>query len=75
MVYLAEKSLKDAGDKVSTEIKDAVNQKIETLRQAQGGDDIEAIKSASAELSMELQKIGQSMYNKDDAGGQQGTAQ
>ncbi|MEK7495925.1 MAG: molecular chaperone DnaK, partial [Patescibacteria group bacterium] len=47
MVYLAEKSLKDAGDKVSTEIKDAVNQKIETLRQAQGGDDIEAIKSAS----------------------------
>lgn len=75
MVYLAEKSLKDAGDKISQEIKDAVNQKIEKLKSLKDSNDIEAIKSASAELSMELQKIGQSMYNKDDAGGQQGTSQ
>ncbi|MDP3015253.1 MAG: molecular chaperone DnaK [bacterium] len=68
MIYLAEKSIKDAGDKVSQEIKDAVNQKTETLRQAQGSDNIESIKSAISELSLELQKIGQAMYNKGDDG-------
>jgi molecular chaperone DnaK len=65
-IYLAEKALKDAGDKISTEIKDSVTKKIEALRQAQGGNDIEFIKSALAELSAELQKIGQAMYNKGD---------
>jgi molecular chaperone DnaK len=65
-IYLAEKALKDAGDKISTEIKDGVTKKIEALRQAQGGNDVEAVKSALAELSAELQKIGQAMYNKGD---------
>jgi molecular chaperone DnaK len=65
-IYLAEKALKDAGDKISTEIKDSVTKKIEALRQAQGGNDVETIKSALAELSAELQKIGQAMYNKGD---------
>ena len=76
MVYLAEKSLKDAGDKVSQEIKDAVNQKTETLRQTKASGDIGTIKSAISELSFELQKIGQAMYNKgDDASGQSNAEQ
>jgi molecular chaperone DnaK len=65
-IYLAEKALKDAGDKVSQEIKDSVNQKIEALKAVKDSDNIEAIKSAMAELSMELQKIGQSMYGKSN---------
>ncbi len=70
-IYLAEKSLKDAGEKVSQEIKDAVNQKIEKLKLLKDSEDIEAIKSAISELSSELQKIGQAMYNKkDDVSGQ-----
>ncbi|HDH31236.1 MAG TPA: molecular chaperone DnaK, partial [Candidatus Wolfebacteria bacterium] len=69
IVYLAEKTLKDAGDKVTQDIKDAVNKKIEALKSVKDGNDIEAIKSASAELSAELQKIGQTMY------GQQGEQQ
>ncbi len=69
IVYLAEKTLKDAGDKVTQDIKDAVNKKIEVLKSVKDGNDIEAIKSASAELSAELQKIGQTMY------GQQGEQQ
>ena len=64
-IYLAEKSLREAGDKVPADVKDAVNKKIEVLRQAQGGNDIEIIKSAASELSLELQKIGGAMYNKD----------
>jgi len=76
MIYVAEKALKDAGDKVSAEIKEAVNQKIEALKlvlsQSKDPDNIEAVKSAMSELSLELQKIGQSMYNKNNGG--QGTA-
>jgi len=71
MIYLAEKSLKDAGEKVSQEIKDSVNKKIEALKSVKDTGDIEAVKSAMAELSAELQKIGQSMYNKGDEGKQQ----
>jgi molecular chaperone DnaK len=62
MIYVAEKALKDAGDKVSAEIKDDVNQKIEALKLVKDSDNIEAIKSAISELSLELQKIGQQMY-------------
>lgn len=65
-VYLAEKSLREAGDKVSQEIKDAVNKKIEELKAVKDGEDIEVIKSKTSELSLELQKIGQSMYNQNN---------
>jgi len=65
-VYMAEKSLNEAGDKVSQEIKDAVNAKIADLKSVKDGQDIEAIKSKTAELSAELQKIGAAMYNKQE---------
>jgi len=72
LIYLAEKSLRDAGDKISQEIKDAVNKKIEALKSIKDVNDIEAVKSAIAELSLELQKIGQSMYNKEDGNPESG---
>ncbi len=62
MIYLAEKALRDAGDKISAEIKEAVNQKIERLKSLKDTGDVETIKSAMSELSLELQKIGQVMY-------------
>ena len=65
-IYLAEKSLREAGDKAPADIKDAVNKKVEVLRQAQVGNDIGIIKSATSELSLELQKIGGAMYSKED---------
>jgi len=61
-VYMAEKSINEAGDKVSQEIKDAVNVKIADLKSVKDGQDIETIKSKTAELSTELQKIGAAMY-------------
>ncbi len=73
-IYVAEKALRDAGEKISQELKDAVNKKIEALKSVKDGNDAEAIKSAMTELSLELQKIGQSMYNKEN-GDQQGTVQ
>src|SRR3990167_8674329 len=61
IIYLAEKSLRDLGDKVSADIKEGVNKKIEALKSVKDGSDAEAIKSKTSELSLEIQKIGQSM--------------
>ena len=69
-VYMAEKSLKDAGEKVPADIKDAINQKVEALKSVKDSADTEAIKKALSELSQELQKIGQHM-NQQGQGGQQ----
>ncbi len=66
LIYLAEKSLKDAGDKISADIKNAVGEKVEALKKVKDGDNLEAIRSASATLSAEVQKIGQSFYNNKD---------
>jgi len=65
-IYAAEKSIKDLGDKVPQDIKSAVEQKIEELKKVKDGNEIDPIKSALANLSAELQKIGQTMYNKKD---------
>ncbi len=62
-VYLAEKSVSEAGDKISAELKDSINQKVEKLKTSiHQSQNIEEIKSAASELSLELQKIGQAMY-------------
>ena len=64
-IYLAEKSLREAGDKVTADVKDGVNKKIGELKLVKDGSDIESIKSKTSELSLELQKIGGAMYNKE----------
>jgi molecular chaperone DnaK len=61
LIYTAEKSLKDAGDKVSADIKTSVEGKITALRTAKDGQDLAAIKKATDELSSEMQKIGEAM--------------
>ena len=66
-IYAAEKALSDAGDNVPVELKDTVRQKIDALKEIKDGDKIEEIRNAQTELSSELQKIGQSMYNTKDA--------
>ncbi len=66
LIYLSEKSLKEAGDKVPADLKTSVGEKAENLKKVANGGDIEAIKKATAELSGELQKIGQVLYNQKD---------
>ena len=65
-IYAAEKALKDTADKVPQDIKDGVHKKIEALKSIKDSGDVESVKSALAELSLELQKIGQAMYHKDE---------
>lgn len=61
MVYTAEKSLRDYGDKITAEIKTDVEEKVKLVNEARGKDDVTAIKSASEALSTAMQKIGEVM--------------
>ncbi len=66
LIYTAEKSLRDLGDKVTPEMKDEINQKIARVHEVKQGEDKAAIDAATKELSASLQKIGESLYNKKD---------
>ena len=61
LIYTAEKSLKDGGEKIPTDVKATIEAKADVLKKAREGDDLEAIKKATEELSSELQKVGQYM--------------
>jgi molecular chaperone DnaK len=61
MIYTAEKSLKDGGDKVPADIKTDVEAKVADLRKVKDGSDVDAIKKASDGLSASMQKIGEAM--------------
>ncbi len=67
LIYSSEKTLKDAGDKVSAEDKTAVEDAIRELREALGGDDTDAIKAKSDALSEHIQKVGAAMYQSAQA--------
>ncbi len=64
LVYASEKALKDGGDKVPADVRAAVTEKAEKLKSVKDSVDVEVIKSAVAELSSEIQKIGSAMYGK-----------
>lgn len=66
LVYTAEKSLKDAGDKVPADVKTEVEEKIKAVKDAKEGS-IDDLKSKADALAESLQKIGSAMY-KDQPG-------
>lgn len=61
LIMTAEKALTDAGDKVPEDVKKNVTEKIEALKKTKDTGTVEEIKTASDELSKEMQKIGESM--------------
>lgn len=69
LVFQAEKALKDAGDKVSEEVKADVQGKIDSLKGITQAGAIDEVKKKSDELSESMMKIGQAMYGQ--AGAQQ----
>jgi molecular chaperone DnaK len=68
LIYTSEKALREAGDKVSAEIKKEIEEKIEALKKVKDSDNIEDIKNKTQELSQIIQKVGAEMYKA--AGGQ-----
>jgi len=61
-VSAAEKALKDAGDKISKDIKKGVEEKIKAVKDIGEKNNKEDIEKKVEELNQELQKIGQEMY-------------
>ena len=72
LIYTAEKSLSDAGDKVSAEVKKPVQDKIEELKKVKDGSDTEIIKKTTEELSKTLQSIGEAMRKSAQGGNPSG---
>jgi len=64
LVYTAERSLKDAGDKVSAEIRTDVEQKLSDLKGVIQTASPEDLKPKMEALSEALQKVGAAMYEK-----------
>ncbi len=65
MIYTAEKAIKDAGEKAPAEVVTEVNEKIALLRTAREGENMDAIKTASEDLSTSLSKIGEAMMKEE----------
>ncbi|TLP47113.1 MULTISPECIES: molecular chaperone DnaK [Cohaesibacter] len=62
LVHSAEKSVADFGDKVSDADKSAIEAAIGELKTALEGDDLEAIKAKTEELTNASMKLGEAMY-------------
>ena len=62
LIYTTEKTLKEAGDKVSSEIKKEIEEKIDALKKVKESDNIEDIKTRTQDLSQAIQKVGTEMY-------------
>lgn len=67
LIFSAERSLKDAGDKVPAEVKTEVEEKIKNLKDVLNSESKEEIETKTKELSETMQKIGASMYKDQQA--------
>jgi len=66
LIYTTEKTLRDAGNKVSADVKKEIEEKAEALKKAKDSDNIEEIKQKTADLSQLIQKVGSEMYKASD---------
>lgn len=72
LVYTAEKSLTEHGDKIGEDVKKDVQEKIDAVKAARGGTDVDTLKSATEALSAALSKIGEAVQaSAQQAQGQQ----
>jgi molecular chaperone DnaK len=74
MVYQTEKSMNEFGDKVTQADKDSVNPKLDALKEALKGTDVEAIKKAQEELQAAFYAVAERIYKEQGAAAQQAEA-
>ncbi|MBZ9656924.1 molecular chaperone DnaK [Phyllobacterium lublinensis] len=67
LIHSTEKSLKDYGDKVSADDKQAIETALAELKSVAEGDDAEAIKAKTQTLAEVSMKLGQAMYEASQA--------
>jgi len=74
MVYQSEKIIREMGDKMESADKDELNSKLEALREALKGEDIEDIKTKQQELTNKFHEVSAKVYSsaaaKDNAAAQ-----
>jgi molecular chaperone DnaK len=62
LIYQTENQMKEAGDKITDEDKKPIEDAVEQLKQANGGSDIDAIKTAIENLNKTWEPVAQKMY-------------
>ena len=67
MVFAAEKTLKDFGDKVKDDEKEEIEKLVKKTKDALEGNDIDDIKSASEELSKKVMDLSSRVYQEKAA--------
>lgn len=74
LVFSAEKTLKEAGDKAKKEDKEKVEEEIKNVKEVLKKSEAskEEVETASSKLSEELQKVGAAMYSSAGASGEGG---
>ncbi|MGL5417162.1 MAG: molecular chaperone DnaK [Clostridium sp.] len=71
-VYQTEKTLTELGDKVSADDKAKIEAKINDLKAVKDGEDLEAIKKATEDLTQEFYAISSKLYGQNGAPGAEG---
>jgi len=66
MIYTAEKTLKEMGDKIDESSKSKVGAEIDKVRDALNGTDLEAVKKATEQLTNTIYQISTELYAKTD---------
>ena len=69
LIYSTEKTLSEAGDKVASNVKAEVQEKVDVLKKAKDGNDIEEIKKNFDELGKVIQRVGADLYKAAEAAG------
>jgi len=67
LAYTAERTLREQGDKVPSDLKEELDGKIAAVKSALSGSDIEQVNSSAQELSEALQKVGAAVYGQAEA--------
>ncbi|HEX73871.1 MAG TPA: molecular chaperone DnaK [Dehalococcoidia bacterium] len=86
LAYTAEKTLRDQKDKIPSDLNQEAESKIQAVRSALQGTDINAVRQTTQELSDAMQKIGTAIYKEqtppsggetppDKEGGDEGTVE
>ncbi len=74
LVYQAEKTIKDMGDKADKALVEKVQLAIDQLKETLKGTDIEKIKADTEELTKPLYELTSAVYNQQGAQGEPGAA-
>jgi len=62
LVYTAERTIREQGDKIPADLKQEVDGKVAAVRSALQGTDVNYVRSTTQELSEVMQKIGAAVY-------------